>query len=125
MPQITVRVNDRPYTMVCDDGEEPHLQELAEFLDGEVANLKENFGQVGDSRLLMMAGLVVADKLSEALSRIESMQEEVQSLKDSRTAAVERSKSSEDAVAEKLDAAAKRIESLHEQLNAVGQPREN
>jgi cell division protein ZapA (FtsZ GTPase activity inhibitor) len=72
MPQITVRVNDRPYSMVCDEGEEAHLQELAEFLDKEVVNLKENFGQVGDSRLLMMAGIMVADKLSDALSKIET-----------------------------------------------------
>ncbi len=120
MAQITVRVNDRPYTMVCDEGEEVHLTELAEFLDSEVANLKEDFGQVGDSRLLMMAGLVVADKLSEALSRIEALQEEIQSLKDARVAAVERARSAEDVVADKLEAAAERIELMNKQLGATG-----
>jgi cell division protein ZapA len=116
MPQITVRVNDRPYSMVCDEGEEAHLQELAEFLDKEVVNLKENFGQVGDSRLLMMAGIMVADKLSDALSKIETLQEEVQALNDARAAAVERTKSSKDTVAGQLEQAAERIEQLTSQL---------
>lgn len=109
MPQITVHVNDRPYTMVCDEGEEDHLQELAQFLDKEVKNLKENFGQVGDSRLLMMAGLVVADKLSDALGRIEMLQEQASRLAGS-----------EDRLAEKIEAAAGRIEALNAELNEAG-----
>jgi len=116
MPQITVRVNERPYTMVCDEGEQDHITELAQFLDREVVELKEKFGQVGDSRLLMMAGIVVADKLSEALDQIESLREEIQGLRDARSAATERSKHSEDSIAEKLDTAAERIEQLSKRI---------
>ncbi len=120
MPQITVQVNNQPYVVVCDDGEEAHLQELAEFLDKEVANLKENFGQVGDGRLLMMAGLMVADKLSEALAKIEDMLEEVKKLQLEREAETNQSREQEDAVAVKLEEAAKHIEALSEQLKAAG-----
>ena len=119
MPQVIVRVNDRPYTMMCDEGEEDHLAELAAFLDNEVSTLKQKVGQVGDSRLLLMASLVVADKLSEALRRIEGLQEEIDGLKDARTAALDRGKTIEDSIAEKLESAAARIEALSSDLNAA------
>jgi cell division protein ZapA len=119
MPQVIVHVNDRPYPMMCDEGEEEHVAELAAFLDSEVATLKKTFGQAGDSRLLLMAGLVVADRLSEALRKIETLQEEVDSLKDARSAVVERGRSVEDALAEKLEAAAARIEGLSSEINAA------
>lgn len=119
MPQVIVRVNDRPYTMMCDEGEEDHLAELAAFLDAEVTTLKQSVGQVGDSRLLLMAGLVVADKLSESLRKIEALQEEIDGLKDARTAAMDRTRSIEDAVAEKLEMAAAKIEALSSEINTA------
>jgi len=70
-------VNDRPYTMQCSDGEERHLQELAKLLDGEVTRIKQSVGQVGDIRVLLMAGLLVADQLAEARRRIEELQDQI------------------------------------------------
>ena len=116
MPTVIVRVNERPYNMVCDEGEEEHLSELAGLLDAEVTKLKKSFGQVGDSRLLLMAGLVVADKLDEALKRIEDMEGEFEGLKDARSAAVERSRALETMLADRLNTAAERLETLNEQL---------
>jgi cell division protein ZapA len=119
MPQVIVRVNDRPYSMMCDEGEEDHVAELAAYLDAEVVSLKKTLGQAGDSRLLLMAGLVVADRLSEALRKIETLQEEIDGLKDARSAAVDRTRSIEDALAEKLETAAARIEGLSSEINAA------
>lgn len=116
MPTVIVRVNDRPYNMVCDEGEEAHLTELAGLLSGEVDKLKKSFGQVGDSKLLLMAGLVVADKLDEALKRIEALEGEIAGLKDAQSAAIERTRSLETTVAERLVGAAERLEHLTEQL---------
>lgn len=112
MPQITVQVNNTPYVVVCDDGEEDHLRELAEFLDKEVTNLKDNFGQVGDGRLLMMAGLMVADKLSEALAKIEDLQADVQKTLSEHDSETVQLREQEDVVAGKLEEAAKQIEAL-------------
>lgn len=116
MPTVIVRVNDRSYNMVCDEGEEEHVAELAGLLDGEVTKLKKSFGQVGDSRLLLMAGLVVADKLDETLSRIEALEGEIEGLKDARTAAVDRYKELETAIAERLAGASERLERLTTEL---------
>lgn len=56
--------------MQCPEGEESHLTELAELLDSEVQHVKESVGNVGNIRMLVMAGLMVADRLSEAIRRI-------------------------------------------------------
>ena len=112
MGQVVVEVNGRPYTMNCSDGEEEHLMELAQLLDSEVTTIKRGVGQVGDIRLLMMAGLVIADRLSDALRKIEGLQDEVETLKAARNGMMKQDAEHEDVVAERIEAAAKRLEAL-------------
>lgn len=116
MAQVVVRVNDRPYTMACGEGEEEHILELAELLDSEVMKLKRSVGQVGDIRLLLMAGLTIADQLAEALQRIEELQDEVESLRDARSAVMDRGRVMEDRVADRLSAAADKLDELSRDL---------
>lgn len=126
MGQVVVQVNGRPYTMQCNDGEEEHLSELAQLLDQEVATIQRGVGQVGDTRLLLMAGLVIADKLSEGIRRIEELQEKVDAMRVSRNGAVKHHQELEEKMADRLDAAAKRLEavaretSTHVQRKAQG-----
>src|SRR5690349_11232010 len=87
MAHVIVEVNGRPYTMQCPDGEEDHLRELARLLDAEVMRIKQSVGTVGDIRLLVMSGLMVADRLSESIRRIEELEEEVRALNQARIAA--------------------------------------
>ena len=112
MANVVVNVADRPYTMQCPDGEEDHLRELARLLDTEVQRIKRSVGQVGDIRTLVMAGLMVADRLSESVKRIEAMEAEVKSLRDARSLALEQTRDLEAKMAERLDSAAKRLEAL-------------
>jgi cell division protein ZapA len=109
---VVVQVNDRPYTMQCADGEERQLQDLARLLDGEVMRIKQSVGQVGDIRVLLMAGLMVADQLAEARRRIEELQDQVNGLRESRAHAVNHGRTIEDQVAERLNNAAKRLDAL-------------
>lgn len=117
MAQVVVTVNDRPYAMQCDEGEEEHLTELAQLIDTEVAKLKRAFGQVGDSRLLLMASLVIADKLASSLLKIEDLEDEIATMKDARSAANSRAASLERSVAERLSAAAERLEALSREMS--------
>jgi len=66
MAQVTVTVNGRPYQVGCEDGEEDHVRELAQFVDSHVQNLVREVGQVGEARLLLMAAMLVADELATA-----------------------------------------------------------
>jgi cell division protein ZapA len=66
MGQVSVSINERTYDINCDDGQEEHVAHLAELLNARVKALAATVGQVGESRLLLMAGLLVADELVDA-----------------------------------------------------------
>ena len=116
MAHVIVEVNGRPYTMQCPDGEEDHLRELARLLDTEVTRIKQSVGSVGDIRILVMSGLMVADRLSEAIRRIEALEEEVRELTGARAAVEASSTALEKKVAEKLTTAAQRLEAVAQEL---------
>ncbi len=73
MAQVTVIINNRRYDIACDDGQEAHLTRLAQSLDKRVEELTASIGQIGDSLLLVMASLLVADELSEAHAELEAL----------------------------------------------------
>jgi len=123
MGQVVVQVNGRPYTMQCNDGEEEHLSELAQLLDQEVTVIQRSVGQVGDTRLLLMAGLVIADKLSEGIRRIEELQEQVASMRALRNGALKQSEELEERMAGRLDAAAKRLEAVARETSGHALPK--
>jgi len=116
MPHVIVQVNGRPYTMQCPEGEEDHLNELAELLDSEVQRVKQSVGNVGDIRMLVMAGLMVADRLSEAIRRIEALEEQVDGLREAKHAAQAETKAVEDQFTGRLEAASKRLEMLAREM---------
>ncbi|HEY4274671.1 MAG TPA: cell division protein ZapA [Rhizomicrobium sp.] len=62
MPLVNVMVNNRAYTIACDDGEEDHLRQLAAAVDGKAREVLSSVGQVGTERLLLMAALLIADE---------------------------------------------------------------
>jgi cell division protein ZapA len=63
MGQVSVTLNGRTYTMRCAEGEEPHLIELANYVKQRVDVLAQEFGEVGDDRVLLMAAMLIADEL--------------------------------------------------------------
>jgi len=63
MPMVPVVVNGRTYDIACDPGQEEQLKRLAGDLASRVEHLVAQVGQVGDARLMLMAGLLVADDL--------------------------------------------------------------
>jgi len=66
MPMVPVTVNGRTYDLACDPGQEDELRRLAGDLAARVERLAAQVGQVGDARLILMAGLLVADELEAA-----------------------------------------------------------
>jgi cell division protein ZapA len=117
MAHVTVTINDRQYRMACEDGQEGHLARLATDLNRRVEQLRGNFGEIGDSRLLVMAALTVSDELSEAAQRVRRLEEELSGLQDAQVAAADRSQVTQVAVATALNAAAERIERVTRSLN--------
>lgn len=120
MGQVRVTVNGRNYDIACDDGEEEHLKSLARFIDKRVADLSRSLGgMAGDAKLLLMTSLLIADELSTALSRIEELQGEQQTLRELQSAATERAQNAETMAASVIEAAARRIEDIAAKLDAA------
>ena len=88
MSEVNVTINARQYRMACENGQEEHLLKLSQDLDQRIAQLRASFGEVGDTRLTVMAALTVADELAEAGKTIRRLQEELAGLKDARVMAV-------------------------------------
>lgn len=70
MGQVTIAVGGRQYSLVCGDGEEPQLQRLAEFVDKKVDDLSATLGRISESRMLLMASLLIADELMDLKTRL-------------------------------------------------------
>ena len=72
MARVPVTVNGRRYDIGCDDGQENDVRRLAADLDRRVASMAASVGQVGDSRLLVMTGLLMAHELEQRQSAADS-----------------------------------------------------
>lgn len=72
MAQVDVAINGRNYRIACDDGQEDHLRQLAEYVDRRVMELVESVGQIGEARLVVMVSLLIADELSESFASLEA-----------------------------------------------------
>ena len=117
MSQVSVTINGRVYRMACDDGQEDHLTRLARELDARIARLRDSFGEIGDTRLTVMAALMVADELAEAKRSVKSVEQEIESFKEARAVLGDRFEANERVVAEAIENAAERIEQLAHSLN--------
>lgn len=117
MPEVTLTINNRDYTVACDDGQEGRLRGLAAHIDERVSELTGSVGQVGESRLLVMAGLMIADELAEAYERIAELEAGLDSEAAPSTGpAVAGAAANDDAAAASLEACAGRLESLAARL---------
>ncbi|MEO0398152.1 MAG: cell division protein ZapA [Pseudomonadota bacterium] len=65
MAQVDIELNGRPYKITCEDGQEERLLVLSHYLDAHVSELVDSLGQIGEARLLLLAGLTVCDELFE------------------------------------------------------------
>jgi cell division protein ZapA len=117
MSHINVTINGRQYRMACEEGQEVRLLKLAEGLESRVEALRGKFGEIGDARLTVMAALTACDELVDANARIRALEDELETLRNVRVAAVDRAKATQVAVANALNSAADRIEKTTQMLN--------
>jgi cell division protein ZapA len=117
MSHINVTINGRQYRMACEEGQEVRLLKLAESLELRVTELRGKFGEIGDARLTVMAALTVCDELLDVTTRLHAMEQELESARNMRAAAVDRARLTQTAVASALNAAADRIEKTTQVLN--------
>lgn len=120
MGQVAISLNGKSYRLECDDGEENHLTALAEQIGRQIEILKERVGQVGDDRLLLMAGLVLADELHASRRQLEGLDSKLAAIMEDRASTDQLVESAQAELASQIAAAAERIQALTDRLAQSG-----
>ena len=121
MAQISVEINGRSYRMACDDGEEEHLLSLGQRFDAYIGRLRELFGEIGDQRLTVMAGITVIDEMTDLERRVSELEAEIATLRETEAGANDRDSASQAVIAQTIEAAAGRIEACAQKLAQAGE----
>jgi cell division protein ZapA len=103
MAQVTITLNGREYTVGCGTGEEARIRDLARGIDARIRQFVSQAGQLGESRLLVMALLTMADEVSEARGEHRGNGADTDA----------------DAVADGIKALARRIETVADRLESA------
>ncbi|TVR96718.1 MAG: cell division protein ZapA [Rhodospirillales bacterium] len=114
MGQVSVTVNGTSYDLVCGDGEEQRLVQLARYVDGKIAAIASTVGQVGEGRLLLMAALVITDEMWDAAAELRALRGAARPGQQSAEA-----RDQDQALGADIEALAERIESIAARLTAT------
>ncbi len=120
MAQVSVSIDGKIYRMACDEGQEQHLTDLATRFDRYVTHLKSSFGEIGDQRLVVMAGIMVMDELVEQQKKLKGMESEVETLRKTRDDALSKADRHDHALTTVLGEVADRIEKVAIKLQPNG-----
>ena len=119
MGKVSLDINGRKYSMGCEDGEEDRLMRLGQKLNERVNLMANQFGQIGDVRLLVMAGITMLDELEDTNNNIETVVDtRIGSLRKENSQVIAALGKTENSAIENLLGAAQRIEKLAAKLSA-------
>ena len=74
MPEVSIEIGGRTFEVACQAGEEHYLQSAARMLDEEAKVLTAQIGRIPEARMLLMAGLMLADKTAGVQDRLRDME---------------------------------------------------
>ncbi len=77
MPEVDISIGGRSFTVACQDGEEHFLKSAAQLLDNEATTLMDQIGRLPEARMLLMAGLMLADKTAGSDDQTRSLEDKI------------------------------------------------
>ncbi len=122
MPEVNVEIDGKKFRMACEEGQEQHLLTLAERFNRTVIGLKGSFGEIGDNRLVVMAGIAVLDELAEAEDRIEALKRDIADLTSAGHELTTEAEELERNFARRLSEAARKVEAIAQAIDETGAP---
>lgn len=82
MPEVNFTIGGRDFAVACQAGEERLLENAARLLDNEAATLLGQVGRLPEARMLLMAGLMLADRTAELQDKLKVAEAELKKLRD-------------------------------------------
>ena len=82
MANVNIKFNGKDFLLSCDDGQEEHLEELLTQINQKFADLKNNLGSIGESKLLLITSVQIMDEYFETKKKVEQKKNELKNLSD-------------------------------------------
>lgn len=122
MPDVVVEIAGKKYRMGCEEGQQQHLLDLAADFNTRVEAMKGDFGEIGDTRLTVMAGIAVLDELGEAHRTIDSLRKDIAELTTAGRELTLEAEEMEQKFARRLADAARKVEAIATAIDETGSP---
>ena len=82
MANVNIKFNGKEFLLSCDDGQEEHLEELSIHLNQKFNDLKNNLGNLGENKLLLITSIKIMDEYFETKKKIEEKKRELENLSE-------------------------------------------
>ncbi len=79
MPEIKISIGGREFEVACQTGEEHYLKSAATYLDAEASALNSQIGRMPEARMLLMSGLMLADKTAGLEEQMKALEDKLSS----------------------------------------------
>jgi len=77
---VNIKFNNKDYLLSCDDGQEENLKELANHLDSKYNVLKNNLGNIGENKLLLITAIQMVDDYFDLLQKVKNTKNDFEKL---------------------------------------------
>ena len=82
MANVNIKFNGKDFLLSCDDGQEEHLEELLTHINQKFSNLKNDLGNIGENKLLLITSVQIMDEYFETKKKVEQKKTELKNLSD-------------------------------------------
>ena len=80
MANVTIKFNNKEFLLSCEDGQEEHLEELLIQINQRFNNLKNDLGNLGENKLLLITAVKIMDEYYETKKKVELKRDELKDL---------------------------------------------
>ena len=80
MANVNIKFNGKDFLLSCDDGQEEHLEELLTHINEKFSNLKNDLGNIGENKLLLITSVQIMDEYFETKKKVEQKKAELKNL---------------------------------------------
>jgi cell division protein ZapA len=77
MANVSIKFNGKEFLLSCDDGQEEHLEELSLYLNNKFDDLKNQLGNIGENKLLLISSIKIMDEYFETKKKIDQKKKEL------------------------------------------------
>ena len=82
MANVNIKFNGKEFILSCDDGQEEHLEELLIHINKKFNNLKNDLGNIGENKLLLITAVKIMDEYFETKKKVDQKKIDLKDLSD-------------------------------------------